>query len=223
MTNQSMHFVSTAEAAFLAGVDTTIIHRLVDDQLVPADHLLMEGGSRRMSRLGAAFARVYCDLEETLAPRARRSLVEELSRRIHELTAEQQDAVSRLHALRTVNWIVMFHHIMVDVTSQVDDAAARAKEIELADMLVTTDANVMAGAACFAGSRVPIDFVLASLDEGEALARLQASYPFLTEAHIDAARVYQQVRPRRGRPRKLSDRSPALTPRVSKVVKPARK
>ena len=223
MTNHPLHFVSTAEAAFLAGVDTTIINRLMDDRLVPADHLLLEDGSRRMSRLGAAFARVYCDLEDTLAPRARRDLVLELSRRIHELSAEQQDAVCRLHGLRTVNWIVMFHHIMVDVTSQVDDAAARAKEVELADMLVTTDPNVMAGTACFAGTRVPIDSVLSSLEEGEALARLQSSYPFLTEAHVDAARVYLLVRPRRGRPRKLSDRSPVLKPRVSKVVKPARK
>lgn len=222
MTNRPLLFVSTAEAAFLAGVDTTIINRLVDDRLVPEQFLLLEEGSRRMSRLGAAFARVYCDLENILAPRARRDLVEELSRRIHALTAEQQEAIFKLHALRNVNWTVMFHHVMVDVTPQVDDAAARAKEVDLADMLVTTDLEVMGGAPCFAGTRVPIDYVLSSLDEGESLERLQASYAFLTEAHVHAARVYLLVRPRRGRPRKLSDRRPTLKPRLSKVVKPAR-
>jgi uncharacterized protein (DUF433 family) len=222
MASRFPPFVSTAEAAFLAGLDTSIINRLVDDRLVPAHLLLQEPGSRRMSRLGAAFARVYCDLENTLAPRARRDLVEELSRRIHALTGEQQQAILQLHALRSVNWIVMFHHVVVDVTPQVDDAAARAKEVDLADMLVTTDPEVMGGAPCFAGTRVPIDYVLASLDEGESLERLRASYSFLTEAHIDAARVYLLVRPRRGRPRKLSDRSPSMKPRMSKIVKPAR-
>jgi uncharacterized protein (DUF433 family) len=100
--------------------------------------------------------------------------------------------------------------------------ASRPSPFDLADMLVTTDPAVMGGVPCFAGTRVPIDHVLSSLDEGESLARLQASYPFLTDAHVDAARAYTLAQPRRGQPPRLSERS-TLKPRVSKVVKPARR
>lgn len=220
-SNRSRLYVSTAEAAYLAGVDTSVINRLIDDQLMPCDLLEHADGSRRVSRLGAALARVYCDLESTLAPRARRELVDELSRRIHALSADTQKDIFKLQAVRKFNWIVVFQQVTVDVTSQVDDAAARAREIDLADTLVTTDPDVMGGVPCFAGTRLPIDHVLSSLDEGEALARLRRAYPFLTDAHIDAARVYQLVRPRRGRPRKLSGHGVAPKPRVSRVVRPA--
>lgn len=215
-------FVSTAEAAFVAGLKVTDINRLVDDQLVPADLLFQDGGSRRMARLAAALARVYVDLEGTLAAPARRELFAELSRRVHVLGTEQRYAVLQLKELRSVDWIMSFHQVMVNVTQQLDDAAARAKQVDLADMLVTSDAQVMGGAPCFAGTRVPIESILASLDDGETMERLQASYPFLTEAHVDAARVYQLVHPRRGRPRRISERNPALKPHLSKVVKPAR-
>ena len=216
------HFVSTAEAAYVAGLATTDINRLEHDRLVPADLLQQDDGSRRIARLAAALARVYYELEDTLAPRARREVVEELSRRVRALSTEERAPVMQLKGLRTVNWTVIFHHVVVDVTQQVDDAAARAKEVDLADMLVTSEPEVMGGAPCFAGTRVPVASVLASLEEGDSMERLQASYPFLTEAHLDAGRVYLLVHPRRGRPRRIEERNPSLKPRVSKVVKPAR-
>jgi len=112
--------------------------------------------------------------------------------------------------------------VRVDVSHYVAEAMARAKEVDRAEQLVVEDAEVMDGLPCFAGSRVPIETVLASLERGIAKDRLITSYPFLTEAHIDAARVYAQVHPRRGRPRRLSDLNPSATPRVTRVVRSAK-
>lgn len=42
----------------------------------------------------------------------------------------------------------------------------------------------------FVGTGVPIDIVLACIDAGDAAARLQATYPFLTLEHIAAAREW---------------------------------
>jgi len=56
--------------------------------------------------------------------------------------------------------------------------------------LISSDPDVMGGMPCFAGTRVPIAFVLASLDEGESFARLKAAYPFLTQDHVAAAREF---------------------------------
>ena len=85
--------------------------------------------------------------------------------------------------------------------------------------LVSTDPDVMGGAPVFAGTRVPVDVVLSSLAEGIELQRLKNSYPFLTDAHIMAAKAYEAVRPRRGRPRRLSELNQDLRRNVTRVVK----
>lgn len=124
---------------------------------------------------------------------------------------------------RDVDWKVFVSSaVTVDVSPFVSAAMARAKEVDQADKLVVEAPEVLGGVPCFAGTRVPIDNVLASLDKGVATSRVLQSYPFLTAAHIEAARVYSRVHPRRGRPRRLSEaNSPALK-RVSKVVRTVR-
>jgi uncharacterized protein (DUF433 family) len=216
-------FVSTAEAAFVAGLAASDINRVVDEKLVPGDLIHQEPGMRRVARLAAAFARIYMDLEPLLAAGARVSVLEQLVERVHALNPRDRSEVLCLRGLQEVAWTVALpHQVFVDVLPQVAEAASRAQQVDLADMLVTSDKDVMSGTPCFAGTRVPVETVLASLDEGESMARLQKSYPFLTEAHVDSARVYLLVHPKRGRPRKMSERNPSLKPRLAKVVRSSR-
>ena len=56
------------------------------------------------------------------------------------------------------------------------------------DVLVISDPEIMGGAQVFAGTRVPLNVVLDSIAAGIDLDRIKASYPFLTDAHIEAAR-----------------------------------
>lgn len=222
MTHPPMPFVSTAEAAFVAGLPTTEINRVVDEKLVPDELVQQQEGLRRVVRIVAAFARIYKDLEPLLAARARCTVLEQLTKRVHALDPAERADVLNLKTLQSVAWTVSLPSVFIDVTAQLAEAASRAQQVDLADMLVITEKDVMGGVPCFAGTRVPVETVLASLDEGESMERLQASYPFLTEAHVDAARVHLLVHPRRGRPRKISEHNPSLKPRISKVVKPAR-
>jgi uncharacterized protein (DUF433 family) len=60
---------------------------------------------------------------------------------------------------------------------------------------VTRDSSVMGGAPCFAGTRVPVGTVLGSLDEGYSLEELRNHYPFLTPAHVEAARAFASEHP----------------------------
>ena len=62
--------------------------------------------------------------------------------------------------------------------------------------MVTANPKVMGGMPVFAGSRVPIETVLSSLEAGVDLEELKLSYPFLTPAHLKAARAYEQEHPR---------------------------
>jgi uncharacterized protein (DUF433 family) len=66
------------------------------------------------------------------------------------------------------------------------------------DQLVTVNPKVMGGMPVFAGSRVPIEIVLSSLEAGVDLEELKLSYSFLTPAPLEAARAYEQEHPRAG-------------------------
>ena len=215
-------FVPVAEAAFIAEVSAPQMNRLVDEDLVPHILLAQESGARRFARLSAAFARFFFETETDLVASTRKRILRELTERIEKVQGHNE--IFALHVMpREVDWKVFVSSaVTVDVSSFVSAAMARAKEVDQADKLVVEDLEVLGGVPCFAGTRVPIESVLASLDKGVATSRVTQSYPFLTDAHIEAARVYSRVHPRRGRPRRLSEaNSPALK-RVSKVVRTAR-
>ena len=56
--------------------------------------------------------------------------------------------------------------------------------------MVLVDPEIMCSRPCFAGTRVPVDIIVASIDRGINWEDLVAAYPFLTEAHVAAARAY---------------------------------
>lgn len=55
---------------------------------------------------------------------------------------------------------------------------------------ITTAPNVMRGAACFRGTRVPVSVVLDNLAANETAERILDQYPSLTREHISAAMAY---------------------------------
>jgi uncharacterized protein (DUF433 family) len=67
-------------------------------------------------------------------------------------------------------------------------------EMDLA-RLIDCDAEIMGGAACFAGTRVPVKIVLGAFGAGDTLDQLRRAYLFLTQAHLDAAREFASANP----------------------------
>jgi uncharacterized protein (DUF433 family) len=55
---------------------------------------------------------------------------------------------------------------------------------------ITSDPEVMHGAVCFRGTRVPVSVVLDNLADGETPERILDQYPFLKPEHIPAAIAY---------------------------------
>lgn len=64
---------------------------------------------------------------------------------------------------------------------------------------VSVDQEVMGGAPCFIGTRVPTAMVLGRFDSGESWGQLPSDHPFPTAAHIRAARA-SAARPEAGMP-----------------------
>jgi len=212
-------FVPIAEAAFIAGLNDRQMGRVVDENLVPSSLLGQQGSSRLFARLTAAFARFYFDTEQTLVASVRRDIVEELTGRVQQL--EKQRDVLGLRVMPTeINWKVARKTVEIDISPYVTEAYVRARAVDEAQSLVTEDPAVMGGMPCFAGTRVAIEIVLSSLDEGMSLAEVRDSYPFLTAAHVAAARVYAAVHPRRGRPRRLGEMSSRKRLRQKMTLRP---
>ena len=210
-------FIPTAEAAYIAGLTDRQMNRVVDERLVPETHFEQRGSSRLFTRLGAAFAKFYFATEDLLLAGARKQVLDELSARVDRL--QMKDRVLTLMLLDSISWKVERKFVEVDVLPFLQEALYRAKEVDQADVLVITDPEVMGGVPVFAGTRVPVSIVLGSVAAGIQLDRLKASYPFLTEAHIQSAKVYDEVHPRRGRPRRIADVNPEFQRRVTRVVR----
>ena len=55
---------------------------------------------------------------------------------------------------------------------------------------ITTDPQIMHGAVCFRGTRIPVSVVLDNLADGETTETILVAYPTLRAEHIQAAISY---------------------------------
>ncbi len=55
---------------------------------------------------------------------------------------------------------------------------------------ITTDPNILRGAVCFVGTRIPVTVVLDNLADGVAPAEILQQYPGLLAEHVPAALGY---------------------------------
>lgn len=207
----ALPFVPAAEAAYIGGVSATQMNRLVDEALVPPSLFRKENGARTVARLMGAYASFFFATDAVLLAAARKQVLADVTARL-----ERSQVRDQLFALQEISdadidWTVATpgRGVVIDIWGYVCEAASRAKEVDNASKLVIEDPEVMGGVPCFAGTRVPIEHVSASLLAGMDLSEVQAAYPFLTQAHVDAAQIFQDAHPRRGRPRRLNDLSNA--------------
>lgn len=213
-------FVSIAEAAFIAEVPDRAMNRAVDEAILPSGLVDVRQG-RRFARLGAAFAGFYFGTEDVFVADLRRRVVAELTER----TLERRDSEALLglsfKEWPEIDWSFTLPSVRVEPGAFIERAWRHVLQIESARRLVATEPQVLNGMPTFSGTRVAVDVVLSSLDQGISFERLRASYPFLTQAHLDAARTFTTVNPRRGRPPRLSELHPGLKVVSRKTVRRA--
>lgn len=128
------------------------------------------------------------------------------------LTAEAEAVFSAISAPENA-------HIFTKEAARKAFAHINVEGIDMTKALVTSDPEIMGGTPVFAGTRVPIEIVLASAAAGADMSQLQAAYSFLTSAHIAAARVYTEAHPRREPPRRLLEKNPGWTLRTGKQIR----
>jgi uncharacterized protein (DUF433 family) len=208
--NTAIHFVPSAEAAFIAGLTQQQMNRMADEHLVPDSLLAKKDGSRRFARITAAWAKFFFDTDALLIASARKDILSELTARV--ASSKSSFHTMSLHSLaKDIDWTFVdpkigFH---LDLTVIVSEAISRAKAVDDADELIAKTDGIMGGKPCFKGTRLPIELVLASLEKGISEDRIADEYS-LSNEQLQAARVYAQVHPQRGRPVRLGTAKPAV-------------
>jgi len=197
-------FVPTAEAAFIADVSDREMNRAVDERILP-DSLVQSGNGRRFARLGAALAAFYFKTEDVYVAPFRRRVLREIITQLEWVAADLQALYALRAELSASAWQLEINSVRVDLARFVDEATRRVKEIDRAESLISTDPRIMRGMPVFAGTRVPVETVVASLNKGIDSARILNAYPSLAREHLEAAKVHSEVHPKRGRPHKAPD------------------
>ena len=215
-------FVPTAEAAFIAGLSDRDMNRVVDEHILPDVLVRSNNNGRSFARIGAAFAGFYFSTEQQFVANLRREILRTLILRL-ELRADKDLVFDLAPMPQDLDWCIDVPNARIDVSAFIREALERVRKVERANALVQEDPEAMGGLAVFSGTRVPIEIVIASLDRGIDKQRMVASYPFLTDEHIEAARVYTKVHPKRGRPRRMSETHPNWKVKSSRVVRSAAK
>lgn len=213
-------YVPAAEAAYIAGISVNQLNNLVDKGVLPKELVIRKGGQRLYARFAAPAAKVYYALK--LPTTERKALLTKMVRLT--VGAPKGWPWGLQHASATVrssehadvpkkgvlaDWRIRLEGdvpMEADVSQVVADSATRAKEVDDAARLITRDPDVMNGLPCFAGTRVLVGDVLATLDEeGLSPAEMREHWPSITDEHIAAARLYEKLHPRRGRPPSLAE------------------
>jgi len=92
--------------------------------------------------------------------------------------------------------------VVLDFGKIASRVAERMDDYDRAVGLVSTDPAIMGGAPCIAGSRIPVHQIARYLKHGETTSSLRKLYPSLTKEQIEAARLYAEANPLRGKPRR---------------------
>ena len=96
--------------------------------------------------------------------------------------------------------------VMIELSRLAAELDEGLAELEAAKAMVATDPEIMGGAPCFAGTRIPVHDVADMLGNDDTPAALLQAYPALDERRILLAPVYAAAYPRRGRPRQVRPR-----------------
>ena len=180
----SAQILSANEAACVTGVPLKQVHRIIDTGLLgsAAD---TRNGSRFILRGGLVGLKLAHEMTDVFTLDGRRRLVRYLFDNPKAKVARDRS-------------------ISVDIRLMKSEVRSGLSSLARARRSITTDEAVLGGAACIKGTRIPAHDIAEMLANGDDSRAIREAYPALVEEQIEAAALYAQAYPRRGRPRRGS-------------------
>jgi uncharacterized protein (DUF433 family) len=204
----SLETVSVREASFVAGVPVKTVNKAIDEAKLRRG-VVRRRRERLLNRQGVLQLALEKELEQRISTESRPSIRAGFLKAIA-TTGYQADFVIRLGDSLV---------LVIECKAISERVDRRWQILSRALDLIVEDPEIQAGAPTFKGSRVLVWLIVEALKQGEAEAALLKHYPALTREKLEAARLYAEVRPQRGRP-KLDLRS--ASPKSSRIVRHGR-
>jgi uncharacterized protein (DUF433 family) len=200
--------VNVREASFVTGVPVKAVNKAIDAAKLRRG-VVRRRRERLLNREGVLLLALEKELEQRVSIEIRPNVRAEFLKAITTID-QQPDFVVRLGASLV---------LVIEVKTLKERIDTRWERLSRALNEVVEDPEVQAGAPTFKGTRIMVWPIVEALKHGESEAELLKHYPALTREKLEAAKLYAEVRPRRGRP-KIDLRRAA--PRSSRIVRRGR-
>lgn len=192
------NLLTPGEAAAVAGVPVKAVYKTVAERL-PKASVVRHSGQTYLTPAAVICIRLDYELPKDVPIKVRRFVYDKLK----EGGSARVEYGSKLFSY------------VVDPRAAAAVVEDRLRHYRKALRIIVESPEIQGGAAIFKGTRLLVHHIAALLEQGVPEAELREDYPNLTPAMIDAARMFAQAHPRRGRPRKPAWRaSPPLTTEI---------
>ncbi len=186
---------SPKEAAILAGIsEKTLRHEISRGIAVPRNSRVGKSARRRMDANDVLYLSLVAASPVAFRPEDRRDLYALIRRKL--LKRGRWAATAR--RLRLHGDV----DVEIDIGKVKSAVERRVKLYHRGRRRVVSDPGVVSGEPVFAGTRIPVRHIGLLAAKGTATAEIEEDYPALDRADIEFARLFAQLRPDPGRPRK---------------------
>jgi uncharacterized protein (DUF433 family) len=186
--------VSATEAAAIAELPLRDVHRVIDEEILPAE-FVRPAGPRTLLATGLPLIAFYFGTAKRLTADERQGVIVKLAKKLKG---------ARRGEWRLRAWTVTDDYLTIDAGPFVRRAEEGLDRLAAARDLVTSSPDVLGGASVVRGTRIPVYDVAASLAAGLPMERILAAYPSLSAEQAELCRLYARANPPRGRPRRTA-------------------
>lgn len=187
VAQRNAQLFTLGEAAAVAGVPVKAVYKAAAKRL-PRAEVVRRSGQTYLTPAAVVCVRLDYDLPKDVPVKVRRFVY---------------DKLREGHSGRVEYGEQMFSYI-VDPRPTAAAVEGRIRSYRKAMEMIVEDSEVQGGAATFKGTRLLVHHIAELVGQGVPESELLKDYPNLTPAMVEAARIFAQAHPRRGRPRKPS-------------------
>jgi uncharacterized protein (DUF433 family) len=204
--------LTVREAGYVANLTYATINRMIDSRRVPSKALVRKNRERMLTVPGVVCVAVEKETEGAFAAPLRKKLRESLRKSLKNL--EPSSAGWRKEVSVALNGVKG----VIELTAVWDRIAERLQHVRRMHEVIVEDDEIQAGAPTFAGTRILVRPIAAALKAGDSADALLRTYPRLTEEMVQLAKLYDETKPVRGRPKVTASR---LKPKsVRRITRP---
>ena len=184
------HLLNPREAAYVANIPHRAVQQAIDRRQVARPFVVRTRNSRALTPAGALLVAADYRLGRSLSPAARARLREQIA-----ANADPR----RVPAVKDISVSIEPPEVVVSLGKLKGEVSGRLLALQRALRMIVEDPDVQGGAPTFKGTRIVVRLVAAALERDVPAEELFEDYG-LTPEMLEAARIYAEVRPARGRP-----------------------